>query len=69
MSIANRTAELDSVAQALLQLVNARSQAHARLAFARLTLRQAEQEAANADMAVLAAEQQQRELFVKAESS
>lgn len=65
----NRTAELDSVAQALLQLVNERSLAQARLAFARFTLVQAEKEAADACAAVLRAEQQQRELLIKAEQS
>jgi hypothetical protein len=67
MSITSRTAELDTIGESLLRLVSARSNAHARLAFARLTLREAEREAADADAAVLAAEQQQRELFVKAE--
>jgi molybdenum-dependent DNA-binding transcriptional regulator ModE len=69
MSIANKTAELDSIGEALLQLVRARSKAQERLAFARFTLAQAEREAADADASVLRAEQQQRLALVQAESA
>lgn len=68
MGIANRTVELNSVGEALLKFVRERSQAYTRLAQARCELVQAEREAADASAKVLYAEQQQRALFVKAES-
>lgn len=67
MTIASRTVEIDSVAEALLRLTQERSIARSRLAFARVTLAQAEREAADAEAAVTRAEQQQRVLLAQSE--
>jgi hypothetical protein len=67
MCILHETVQLDSVAEALLRLTRERTQARTRLAFARVTLVQAEREAANAEACVLRAEQQQRVLLAQSE--
>jgi hypothetical protein len=67
MSIANKTVELDSIAEALLHLTRERSLARTHLAFARVALAQAERETADAEALVARAEQQQRVLLAQSE--
>ena len=67
MSIANRTAELDAIGETLLQVVRTRTAARQRLAFARVTLAQAERECSEAEANAARAEQQQRVLLAQSE--
>jgi hypothetical protein len=67
MCIANKTVELDSIAEALLKLTRERSSARSRLAYARVVLAQAAREAADAEALVVRAEQQQRVLLAQSE--